>query len=59
MKLVVKKSSTHSGMFFWVRLVSKNGRTMMVSETYYSMYNADRAAKNLSKKLGVPYQPSK
>lgn len=35
-------------VFWFVKLVAKNGRTRLVSEMYYSKSNAVRAAKRLA-----------
>jgi uncharacterized protein YegP (UPF0339 family) len=47
MKVVVYRKNS-----FWrVKLVSTNGKTMLVSETYYSRSNAVRAAQRLRELL--------
>lgn len=43
MKVVVYRKR----LFWRVKLVAKNGKTLLVSETYYSRSNANRAAKKL------------
>lgn len=47
MKVIVTKKL----LFWYVKLVGKNGEPIMHSETYYNKSNADRAAKNLRKEL--------
>lgn len=43
-------------LFWYIKLVSNNGEVLMHSETYYSRYNATRAAKRISERLGVKYE---
>lgn len=38
-------------LVYRVKLVGKNGEPLLVSEAYYSKYNAQRAAKKLHKEL--------
>lgn len=46
------KVETYKKLFVWrVKLVGKNGETVMVSESYFNKSNALRAAKTLSKEL--------
>lgn len=41
---------------WFVRLVASNGKTVLVTETYYSRFNARRSAKRLAKMFGVEYE---
>ena len=36
-----------------VKLIGRNGETVLVSETYYSKSNAERSAKRLRRELGL------
>ena len=40
-------------LFWRVKLVAKNGETLMISETYYSRSNAIRAAQRVRGLLGA------
>jgi uncharacterized protein YegP (UPF0339 family) len=46
----------HSRVAFWCVLLSRNGKVMLTSETYYSMSNARRAARRAAKAIGIPCQ---
>lgn len=41
-------------LFWYVRLMARNGQVLLTSETYFSKSNALRSANKLSKNLGVP-----
>ncbi len=47
-KLVIRKR-----LFWSVKLIAKNGETVMTSETYFKGGNANRAALRLSEALGL------
>lgn len=50
MKLVLKR-----GLVFWYyKLVARNGQVMMTSEVYFSKGNAKRAADKVSQAIKVP-----
>lgn len=53
MKLIVKQQILNSPEC-WIRLVGRNGQIIMTSELYSTRTNARRAARTLSKRLGVP-----
>lgn len=39
------------GLFWYIRLIAKNGEPLLHSEVYYSKSNATRAANTLAKAL--------
>lgn len=41
------------GLLWRVKLVGRNGETIMVSETYYSRSNANRAARRVEQELDL------
>ena len=44
---------SRSKLFWHYVVVADNGQVTLTSETYYSKYNAQRAAYNTSKKLKI------
>lgn len=51
----MKLTVVNNGTDYWVRLVGDNNEIMMISQRYFNKSNARKAARNLSKKLGVPF----
>lgn len=49
----IKLSRSKLG-FYRIRLYGRNGKLMLISETYYSKSNAKRAGINLHKQTGFP-----
>jgi uncharacterized protein YegP (UPF0339 family) len=44
------------GGTWYLRVVDgKNDKTLLHSESYYSKWNAKRAARKLSRQFGIPY----
>jgi uncharacterized protein YegP (UPF0339 family) len=46
MKVIVSKK-----LFWYVKLVAKNGQTVLTSETYFNKANAERAARSVRNSL--------
>lgn len=41
--------------FYRIKLYGRNGKLMLISETYYSKSNAKRAGENLQKQTGFTF----
>ena len=58
--MYIELKRSRSKLFWHYVVKAKNGQTTLTSETYYSKYNAQRAAYHASKKLNIPIgKPSK
>lgn len=51
---IIKLTRSRLG-FCRIKLYGRNGKQMLVSETYYSYSNAKRAGINLHKQTGFPF----
>ena len=52
MKIVLERKV----VFWFIKFVGKNGKTLMHSETYYSKSNALRAGRKISKALNIKFE---
>lgn len=56
--ITIHSSGRHTRRW-WMRLVAKNGRIIMASETYHREFFCRRSAKRLSKATGIPINEQK